>query len=370
MPTDFYDVLGVPADASSDELKRAYRSRVREYHPDVNEHPEGDAQFKLIRKANDVLTDPAERKDYDRMGHREYAGKRLDDLPPFSVFPEFEDDGSTESDEESERTSTHSSSAETAASNARSSTTESSTSTGSSRSRSERTQQSASSDASTGTSSATTSSATSSSTGTTTDRSQGTAASEPTAGAETSDSSQWDDLSGEAARRNADESSTPAGVRRRRGLRRWYGVVLVSLFAYIGGIAAYLLANRGDAFALVTDLRAAPVPTLLGSVPLQSPTAYLLTVAETAAAGTPTLGLLLLAGTALLPLVVLTAVAQYGHGSAWAYALASLGPVATFAAYPFVALPVAALLVGVVVLPLVSGLGFLVDVGRYLLATR
>mgnify|MGYP006291416987 CR=1 FL=1 len=91
MPTDFYDVLGAPADASSDELKRAYRSRVREYHPDVNDHPEGDAQFKLIRRANDVLTDAAERKDYDRMGHREYTNKRLDDLPPFSVFPEFED---------------------------------------------------------------------------------------------------------------------------------------------------------------------------------------------------------------------------------------------------------------------------------------
>lgn len=370
MPTDFYDVLGVPADASSDELKRAYRSRVREYHPDVNEHPEGDAQFKLIRKANDVLTDPAERKDYDRMGHREYAEKRLDDLPPFSVFPEFEDDGSTVPEERSERTSTDTSSAGTAASSTGSSTTKTSSSTGSSRSRSERTQQSTASNASTGTTSATTSTATSNSTGTTTDRSEERTDSETTAGAETSDSSQWADLSGEAARRNADESTTPAGVRRRRGLRRWYGVVLVSLFAYIGGLAAYLLANRGDALALVADLQTAPDLTLLGPVPLQSPTAYLLTVAETAAAGTPTLGLLLLAGTALIPLVVLTAVAQYGHGSAWVYALASLGPVATVAAYPFVALPVAALLVGLVVLPLVSGLGFLVDVGRYLLATR
>ncbi|TKX40294.1 DnaJ domain-containing protein, partial [Halorubrum sp. ARQ200] len=47
MPADLYDVLGVPDDAAAEELKRAYRKRVREYHPDVNDHPEGDAQFKL-----------------------------------------------------------------------------------------------------------------------------------------------------------------------------------------------------------------------------------------------------------------------------------------------------------------------------------
>lgn len=379
MPTDFYDVLGAPVDAPSEELKRAYRSRVREYHPDVNDHPEGDAQFKLIRKANDVLTDPAERKDYDRMGHREYAEKRFDDLPPFSVFPEFEDDDTGGSDEENSRASTSTSSTATTASSAGSTTTSSASSTSTRSSPNDRTQQSSSASASTGNSwtangSATSSSTTNHSSGTTADQArQGSSATDSettTAGAETSDSSQWANVSGDAAKRNADESSTPAGVRRRRGLRRWYGVVLVALFTYVGGIGAYLLANREGALTLAGDLQTAPVTTLVGAFPLRSPTAYAVTAAETAAAGTPEVGLLFLGGMVLLPLVVLTAVAQFGRGSAWAYALVSLGPVATLIAYPFVVLPVAVLLLGLVVLPLVSGLGFLVDVGRYLLATR
>jgi curved DNA-binding protein CbpA len=368
MPTDFYDVLGAPADASSDELKRAYRSRVREYHPDVNDHPEGDAQFKLIRRANDVLTDSAERKDYDRMGHREYANKRLDDLPPFSVFPEFED-AAGESPEETDRPSTGTSS--TATSKGQNTTTTSATSTESGRNR-RRNQagQSSSSSGSTTDSTTTDRSRASRATASTTDSTDEATASETNAGAETSASSEWADLSGEAATRTADKSSTPAGVRRRRGLRRWYGVVLVALLAYAGGLSGYILANREGARSLVGELQTAPVPTLVEPFPLQSPTAAVVTAVETAVAGTPGLGLVFLVGSVLLPLVVLTAVAQYGHGSAWAYALASLGPAVTLVAYPFVMLPVAVLLVGMVVLPLVSGLGFLVDVGRYLLATR
>ena len=364
MPTDFYDVLGAPADASSDELKRAYRSRVREYHPDVNDHPEGDAQFKLIRRANDVLTDAAERKDYDRMGHREYANKRLDDLPPFSVFPEFED-AAGESPEETDRPSTGTSS--TATTKAQSTTTTSASSTESGRNRRrDRAGQSSSSSGSTTTDRSRASRATAS----TTDPTDETTASEANAGAETSESSQWADLSGETATRTADKSSTPAGVRRRRGLRRWYGVVLVALLAYVGGVAGYLLANRGEALELVSDLQATPVGTLVGPFSLRSPTGYAVTAVDTVVAGMAGPDLLFLAGTVLLPLVVLTAVAQFGHGSAWAYALASLGPAATLLVYPFVILPVAVLLLGLVVLPLVSGLGFLVDVGRYLLATR
>lgn len=377
MPTDFYDVLGVPADASSEEVKRAYRERVREYHPDVNDHPEGDAQFKLIRKANDVLSDPAERKDYDRMGHREYVEKRLDDLPPFSVFPEFdEEDTSSTSDTSSpsearsegtdESGSRSASSTATATSSGSSGTSSRSTSSDRQRART------GGSTSGSGAGSATSSSETerTASESSTERRSTAQEAGGTTAGAETEGSSQWTDLSGSATRQNADESSTPAGVRRRRGLRRWYGVVLVALLSYVGGVGAYLLANRGDALALVSELQTAPVPTLLGALPLQSPTAFALAAANGAAAGSPGLGLLLLVGTALLPLVVLTAVAQFGHGSAWAYALASLGPVATLATYPFVVLPAGAVLLGLVVLPLVSGLGFLVDVGRYLLATR
>jgi molecular chaperone DnaJ len=63
---DFYKVLGVPKDATEAEIKKAYRKLAREYHPDANK---GDAKaeerFKEISEANDVLSDPKRRKEYD-----------------------------------------------------------------------------------------------------------------------------------------------------------------------------------------------------------------------------------------------------------------------------------------------------------------
>ena len=376
MPTDFYDVLGSPVDASSDELKRAYRSRVREYHPDVNDHPQGDAQFKLIRKANDVLSDPAERKDYDRMGHREYAQKRLDDLPPFSVFPEFEDDA-TNSHDDSDSESTSSGSSESDASTQNRATSNKSTrsqsspgTSASARSTSERSTSAKSGGAATESTSHSTSAsaanddkeAASGTNRTNTDRSAST-----TAGAETESDSQWADLSGQAATQNTAQS---AGSRRRRGLRRWYGVVFLALVAYLGGVGSYLLQYRGAARSLLADLTAAPVATLSGGFPIPSPTAYVVSTATAVTAGEPSVGLLFVGGTVLLPVAVLTAVAQFGRGNAWLYAVASLGPALTLAGFPFVVLPVAVLVVGLLALPLFSGLAFLFDVGRYLLATR
>ena len=380
MPTDFYDVLGAPADASSEELKRAYRGRVREYHPDVNDHPDGDQQFKLIRIANDVLSQGAERKDYDRLGHREYVEKHLDDeVPPFSVLPEFEeaDDIPTSRSESSTDSATATAATETGT-NGTTSRSRSSTSTSTNGSTTNRsTSRSGSSGTSSSTSTSQSDSGEASTASASTERGRSNGSTETSrstrrtaAGAERSESSQWEDVAEDTTNRTRSTSTTPAGVRRRRGLRRWYVVAVVALLSYVGGIGSYLLQYRPAAETLLTNLIAAPVPTLTGPFPLVSPTAYSLAAAESVIAGEPGLSLLFLAGVALLPLVVLTAVAQFGHGSAWAYALASLGPVATLAAVPFVVLPTAAVLVGLAVLPLISGLGFLVDVGRYLLATR
>jgi molecular chaperone DnaJ len=70
MPRDPYEVLGVPRDASEQQVKKAFRGLARELHPDVNAHdPQAEEKFKEAVEAYEILSDGERRATYDRYGH-------------------------------------------------------------------------------------------------------------------------------------------------------------------------------------------------------------------------------------------------------------------------------------------------------------
>src|SRR6266849_5459371 len=67
---DYYDVLGVPREASAAQIKKAYRKLALQHHPDRNPGDKSsEEQFKLAAEAYEVLSDPEKRSVYDRFGH-------------------------------------------------------------------------------------------------------------------------------------------------------------------------------------------------------------------------------------------------------------------------------------------------------------
>ena len=87
---DYYDVLGVPPTATADEIKKAYRQRALEHHPDRNAgDAAAEARFKEAAEAYSVLSDADKRARYDRFGKAAFQNGGGGD--PFGAGGDFSD---------------------------------------------------------------------------------------------------------------------------------------------------------------------------------------------------------------------------------------------------------------------------------------
>ena len=92
MKEDFYDILGISKGATAAEIKKAYRKKAIQYHPDKNpDNKEAEAKFKQAAEAYEILSDPDKKARYDQYGHAAFegggfggGGMNMDDI--FSQF--------------------------------------------------------------------------------------------------------------------------------------------------------------------------------------------------------------------------------------------------------------------------------------------
>lgn len=78
---DYYQILGVSRQADEADIKKAYRRKAREYHPDRNKAADAEDKFKTLQEAYEVLQDPEKRKLYDRLGKDWKAGQNFQPPP-------------------------------------------------------------------------------------------------------------------------------------------------------------------------------------------------------------------------------------------------------------------------------------------------
>ena len=87
---DYYEVLGVPKDASDDVIRRAYKKLAIKWHPDkhVDDKKEAEEKFKEISEAYSVLSDPKKKREYDTGGF-DFDFGDFDNFDPFAMFESF-----------------------------------------------------------------------------------------------------------------------------------------------------------------------------------------------------------------------------------------------------------------------------------------
>ena len=78
--SDFYEILGVSRNASSDDIKKAYRALAKKYHPDKNPDGSTEARFKEISEAYSTLSDPRLRQSYDQFGDASGHSSGMNDI--------------------------------------------------------------------------------------------------------------------------------------------------------------------------------------------------------------------------------------------------------------------------------------------------
>jgi hypothetical protein len=302
MTEDFYDLMDVDEDASQDEIKAAFREKVREYHPDLNDDHRAQAQFTALKKAYDTLGNSSERNSYDRMGHEDYVAKRIKGLPSQDVWSD---------------SSSSSSSSSSSTTSGRSSRTTTDARGSASRSSSSRT---AGSTSSTGTASSST------------DGGTGTTAS----GSSTASSNSGTATASYGGTTTSDATTTEDRGPLARLLRiqiGWPGIAVADAI-YLIGATLFALATLGSLRSFGTALATTDVATIRGAA-TQAPTTgfadYLYGTDYVAATAVSVRAAILVAGAVALPLVYAVVVKRTRRASirwdpTWLYVVCTLAP--------------------------------------------